>query len=120
PPVYSGYRTDGGAVRKVAQFTGVRSSHVGRWNGLVNSKPAPEGVYAFGVTVENRALVAGSWPHRLPPKDRRAAPHTGLTIAELDLTPPLEPVQAGAIVRVGMPGSPRRVRHELTSLDGGK
>src|SRR5204863_121192 len=78
--VYSVYRTDGGAVRKVAQFTGVRSSHAGRWDGLVNGKRAPEGIYAFGVTVENRALVAGSWPHRLPPKDRRAAPHTGLTI----------------------------------------
>src|SRR5256885_14109967 len=77
PPVYSVYRTDGPKPVKVAGFTGVRSSHVGTWNGLVNGKPAPEGIYAFAVTVQNRALVAGSWAHRAPPKDRRGAPRAG-------------------------------------------
>ena len=81
PPVYTVFRTDHGPPRKVASFTGVRSSHVARWNGLVNGKPAPEGIYAFAVTVQNRGLVAGTWPRRLPPRDRGAAPGTGVTIA---------------------------------------
>ena len=120
PPVYSVYRTDGPEPVKVATFTGVRSSHVGTWNGLVKGKPAPEGIYAFAVTVQNRALVAGSWPHRLPPKDRRSAPGTGLTVAGTDLSPPLEPVQAGSVVRVGVSNAPRRYRWTLTRIDSGK
>ncbi|MFL5884070.1 MAG: N,N-dimethylformamidase beta subunit family domain-containing protein [Thermoleophilaceae bacterium] len=120
PPVYTVYRTDGGKVRKVATFTGVRSSHVARWNGLVNGKPAPEGTYAFAVTDENRALVAGSWPHRLPPKDKRAAPGTGITISGTTLSSPLEPVQAGAVVRVDVAGGPRRFRWSLARVGARK
>src|SRR5213075_561271 len=112
--------TDGGRVRKVAEFAGVRSSHVGRWDGLVNGRPAPEGIFAFAVTVENRALVAGSWPHRLPPKNRRAAPHTGVTISGLALNPPLVPVQAGSVARIGMAGAGGRVRYALTRLGARK
>jgi hypothetical protein len=114
PPVYSVYRTDLGTPRKVASFAGRRSSHVAQWNGLVNGRPAPEGIYTFGVTVENRALVAGSWPRRLPPRDRAAAPGTGVTITGATLGTPLEPVQAGAVVRVGVAGpKARRYRWQL-------
>jgi FlgD Ig-like domain len=115
PPVYTVFRTDGGKVRQVAQFTGTRSSHVAQWDGLVNGKPAPEGLYTFAVTVENRALVAGSWPHKLPPTDRRARPGAGVTISGLNLAPPLEPVAAGGVARVGM-SAPSRVHWDVTRL----
>src|SRR5919206_3964920 len=66
-PVFSVYRTDTGPPRLVQRFTGTAASTTGTWNGRVGGRPAPAGTYAFAVTVENRALVAGSAPAQLPP-----------------------------------------------------
>ena len=52
------------------------------------------------VTVQNRALVAGSSPPELPPTRESAAPRTGVTFTDLDLAPPLEPIRAGTVARV--------------------
>ncbi len=37
------------------------------------ASPAPPGTYAFAVTVQNKALVSGSAPRKLPPTDEVAA-----------------------------------------------
>jgi hypothetical protein len=116
PPVFRVYRTDGPKPHKVDEFAGQRNSNIGKWTPFVGLDPAPPGHYAFSVTVRNKALVAGSSPVRLPPTRDDAAPSTGLEIKTLELAPPLEPVTAGAIVRVAVGGPPRRFRWKLVRL----
>jgi hypothetical protein len=120
PPVFSVYRTDAGPPRLVARFPGLRGSHVGVWDERVNGRPAPPGTYAFGVTVRNPALVAGSAPLRLPPSARSAAPHTGVTIAGPSAAPPLQPVRAGTAAAIPLTGAGGRVRWGLTALSSSR
>ena len=119
-PVFSVYRTDSGPPQLVQRFAGAVGSTTGTWDGRILGKPAPAGTYAFAVTVENRALVAGSAPHRLPPTRVSAQPHTGVTIDGLVATAPLEPVQAGSAADVTVGGATGRVRWAVTPLGGGR
>src|SRR5204862_8295336 len=61
-PEFGVWRTDGGKVRQVAGFTGRRGRHAAIWDCLVNGQPAPEGSYAFSVTVRDTAGNKGSVP----------------------------------------------------------
>jgi hypothetical protein len=88
PPVITVYKTDGGKPRQVARFIGKRGENVQVWDGFVGLRRLPPGDYAFGVTVQNKALVAGSWPTKLPPTRATAPPGTGVTFTHLDLAPP--------------------------------
>jgi hypothetical protein len=103
-PVFRVWRTDG-SVREVAAFTVPRGQHVGTWNGLVRGRPAPEGTYAFSVTVQNRALIQGTAPGRLPPTRAGALPGTGVRITGPEAILPVEAVTAGAIARIPVMGS---------------
>ena len=116
PPLWTVYRTDGGRVREVARFLGRRGQNVHVWDGFVGLRRLPPGDYAFGVTVQNKALVAGSWPTKLPPTRAAALPRTGITFTRLDLAPPLEPVRSGTVARVRVGGPSRRFRWKLTRL----
>ena len=98
-PVFRVWRTDG-SVREVARFTVPRGQHVGTWDGLVRGRPAPEGSYAFSVTVQNRALIEGTAPSRLPPRRDDTPPRTGVRIAGPEAILPVEAVTAGAIARI--------------------
>lgn len=123
PPIFSVYRTDlPGGAKRVVRFRGERFRATGTWDGRVDGKPAPAGTYAFAVTVRNRAYVRGSSPRRLPPTAATAAPKTGLTIAGPAAAPPLEPVRAGRVVRVGLTGAGARgrVRWSVTALGARK
>ena len=117
PPVITVYRTDAaGKAREVARFIGERNESVQIWDGFVGLRRLPPGDYAFGITVQNKALVAGSWPTKLPPTRATSQPHTGVTFTALDLAPPLEPIRSGTIARVGVGGPARRFRWKLTRL----
>lgn len=116
PALYTVYRTDGGRTREVARFLGQRGRNEHVWDGFVGLTRLPPGDYAFGVTVQNRARVAGSWPRRLPPTQATAAPGTGISFAPLSLAPPLEPVRSGTVARVRVGGPARRFRWNLTRL----
>jgi hypothetical protein len=106
--VFRVWRTDGGSVREVARFTALRGQHVATWNGRVRGgRPAPEGTYAMSVTVQNRALIEGSAPGRLPPERAQAAPGTGVRVAGPEPLPPLEPVRRGGLVVVPLQGVER-------------
>jgi len=116
PPLITVYRTDGGKAREVARFVGERNENVQVWDGFVGLERLPPGDYAFGVTVQNKALVAGSWPTKLPPTRSTAQPRTGVSFTTLDLAPPLEPIRSGTIARVAVGGPSRRFRWKLTRL----
>ena len=117
PPLISVYRTDTGAPRVVARFAGLRGQNTARWNARDSGgRRVPPGTYAFAVTVQNKALVSGSWPHRLPPSAASAARGTGLTITGTQAAGPLEPVRAGDVARVT--GLPAGSRYSLGSAKG--
>ncbi|MEA2458432.1 MAG: hypothetical protein QOC95_1404 [Thermoleophilaceae bacterium] len=116
-PLFSVYRTDLGKPQLIARFKGRRGEQTGTWDERTSTgKPAPAGTYAFAVTVENRALVSGSAPARLPPTPARAAPRTGVTIGGPMAAPPLEPVRAGDVARVGVAGAAGQVRWAVFGL----
>src|SRR4051812_30679540 len=119
-PVFSVYRAGAGPPRLVARFAGAAGSTVGSWDGRINGRPAPAGTYAFAVTVENRALVAGSAPQKLPPTAASAQPHSGVTVGGLVATAPLDAVPAGSGANVTVGGASGRVRFSLTPLGGGR
>ena len=120
PPLWRVYRTDtGGKPREVARFEGERGSNIAVWDGYASRglRRQPPGDYAFSVTVQNRALVAGSSPVELPPTRESAVERTGISFTDLDLAPPPEPVRAGTVARVVVGGPSRRFRWKLTRLN---
>ncbi|HEX4735189.1 MAG TPA: FlgD immunoglobulin-like domain containing protein [Thermoleophilaceae bacterium] len=112
-PEFGVWRTDGGKARQVAGFSGRRGRHTATWDGLVNGKPAPEGSYAFSVTVQDQAGNKGSVPRRLPPLKRDAVPRSGVAVAYFTLNGPLVPVRPGAIARFTVGPLPRPTRWRL-------
>ena len=104
-PIFRVWRTDGERVRQVASFTVKRGEHAGIWDGRVRGRPAPEGTYAFSVTVQNRALIEGTAPGRLPPRRADARPATGLRIAGPEAVLPVEGVTVGAVARIPVLGA---------------
>jgi hypothetical protein len=112
PPVLSVYRTGAGAPKLVERHAGTHSP-LG-WDGTDDrGRPVPPGTYAFAVTVQNKALVAGSVPADLPPTAETAAPHTGVTIAAPEASGPLEPVRAGTTAHVTLAGVTGRPHYRL-------
>jgi hypothetical protein len=112
-PVIGVWRTDGGTAKQVAGFAGRRGRQTATWDGLVNGKPAPEGAYAFSVTVQDNAGNKGSVPRRLPPVRRAAVPRGGVSVAYFTLNGPLVPVRPGAIARFTVGPLPRPTRWRL-------
>jgi hypothetical protein len=90
-------RTDDGKPHEVAGFTGEPGAHRLIWDGQVDGKPAPPGIYLFQVMVRDRAGNVAVTPPRLDASDVRGRP--GLTIRSLAVQPPLMPVTAGAKAR---------------------
>jgi hypothetical protein len=117
-PLFSVYRTDRpGPPQLVRRFTGTIGSPDAVWDErLQDGRPAPAGTYAFGVTVQNRARVSGSFPKKLPPTPAGAVPHTGVTISGPAATPPPDPVHAGGVARVGITGPTGTVRWSVAAL----
>ena len=113
PPQYGIWRTDARPVRRVALLSGDRQTHSVTWDATIGGRPAPRGTYAVSVTVQNRALIAGSAPERVPPARAGARPRTGLTIGGATAAPPLEPVRAGAVTSFDVYGGAARVAWRL-------
>jgi hypothetical protein len=118
-PLFRVWRTDGGKAKEVAAFEGRRGRQTATWDGLVNDLPAPEGSYAFSVTVQDEAGNKGSVPRRLPPTRRGAVARGGVSVAYFTLTGPLVPVRAGAIARFAVGPLPRPTRWRLAKYGRG-
>jgi flagellar hook assembly protein FlgD len=113
------WRTDSGTPQQVAGFEGRRGRQTFTWDGLVNGAPAPEGSYAFSITVQDKAGNLGSIPRRLPPTRRRAVKGSGVMISYFTLGGPLVPVKPGAIARFVVGPLPRRVTWRLAPYGRG-
>jgi FlgD Ig-like domain len=119
PPEFGVWRTDGGKARQVAGFTGRRGRQTATWDGLAGGKAAPEGAYAFSVTVQDKAGNKGSAPPTLPPLKREAEKRGGVSVAYFTITGPLVPVRPGAIARFEVGPLPRPVRWRLAPYGRG-
>jgi FlgD Ig-like domain len=119
-PLFQVWRTDRPQNGPVAAFNGPRFRQTAEWDGLVNGRPAPDGVYAFSVTVQDKAGNRGSFPTLLPPTRESAARRTGVSVRYLALKGPLEPVRAGAIARFEVGPLARRSRWNLTRVGQGR
>jgi hypothetical protein len=119
-PVISVYRTDSGNPRLVTRFNGTAGKQSAQWNARIAGRPAPPGTYAFGVTVQNVARVAGSSPPRLPPTAKTALKGNGVTIGGPSAAPPLVPVRSGSAARIAVTGVSGPLRWTLTPLGSRK
>lgn len=109
-PEYRVFRTDDGPRPYVVRrFRGIppdgrTKTRVGVWNGRVSAgpestTPAPDGDYAFTVTVRDRAGNPAVAPAEVP-SPRRAQPRTGVSVRTFTLRGPLSLVRAGSVVRL--------------------
>lgn len=113
------WRTDGGKAVQVAGFKGRRGRHTFTWDGMVNGAPAPEGSYAFSVTVQDKAGNLGSAPARLPPRRAGAVERGGVQVSYFTLSGPPVPIKPGAIARFRVGPLPRPVRWRLAPYGRG-
>ena len=100
-PEFRVFRTDDGPPRVVRRF---RGSHTrsGVWRGEVAAgpdatKPAEDGIYAFTVTVRDRAGNRAVAPTDIP-KAAITGPGTGASVRSFTLRGPLGVVSAGSLV----------------------
>jgi hypothetical protein len=107
-PEFLVYRTGDGVPRLVHQFKGKVDSRVGRWDGRINGRPAPEGTYLIAVRARDQAGNPGTAPPVLPPARGEVEGHPGLEIRYLAATPPVEPIVPGGdvVLRVESAGRP--------------
>jgi hypothetical protein len=122
-PEYRVFRTDGAEPRVVLRFRGSDTKSA-FWDGRLRGPLAPDGNYAFSVTVRDRAgnLARGPAGER-GPTARTALPGTGVAVRRLTLSGPLEPVGAGETVTLKVGPSQRRklsYRFALTRLGAPK
>ena len=119
PAQFAVWRTDGGKAKQVAGFSGRRGRQTATWDGLVNGRPAPEGSYAFSVTVQDKAGNKGSVPRKLPPVKGGAVRRGGVAVAYFTLNGPLVPVRPGSIARFTVGPLPRPTRWRLAPYGRG-
>jgi FlgD Ig-like domain len=102
-PEFRVFRTDDGPPRVVRRFRG-DDSRSGVWRGEVAAgpdatKPAAEGIYAFTVTVRDRAGNLAVAPSEIP-RARVTHPGTGVSVRRLTLRGPLDVAPAGSLVNL--------------------
>ena len=113
------WRTDSGKALQVAGFKGRRGRQTFTWDGRINGARAPEGAYAFSITVEDKAGNRGSVPRRLPPTRRAAVKRGGVAVSYFTLNGPLVPVKPGSIARFTIGPLSRRVSWRLAPYGRG-
>jgi hypothetical protein len=112
-PLVQVYRTDLPRPKEVTFFTWRRGRKSVTWDGTIDGKPAPDGVYAIAITTYDRAGNAGSAPRVLPPQRSEAKPGTGVSVRYLTVGGSLDPVAAGSVARFQIGPLARRLRWSL-------
>ncbi len=104
-PEFRVFRTDAGPPRVVRRFRGDNRRR-GVWDGRVSegtktTTPAPDGDYAFTVTVRDRAGNRTEAPAPVPSR-RVARPGTGVSVRGFSLRGPAGTVAAGATAELAV------------------
>jgi FlgD Ig-like domain len=102
-PEFRVFRTDDGPPRVVRRFRG-NGTRSGVWRGEVSAgpdatKPADDGIYAFTVTVRDRAGNRAVAPTDIPDA-RITRPGTGASVRRFTLRGPLDVVSAGSLAHL--------------------
>ena len=122
-PEYRVFRTDGGEPRVVLRFRGSETKSA-FWDGRLHGPLAPDGNYAFNVTVRDRAGNLARGPAGgQGPTAASALPGTGVAVRRLTLRGPLDPVGAGEVATFAVGPPTRRTlryRFALTRLGAPK
>lgn len=122
-PEYRIFRTDDGEPRVVLRFRGSDTKSA-FWDGRLRGHLAPEGNYAFNVSVRDKAGNLGRGPiGERGPTAASALPGTGVVVRRLTLRGPLTPVEAGDVATFTVGPSTRRklrYRFALTRLGAPK
>ena len=113
------YRTDlPGGPRLVRRYgTGRISQAV--WDGKVDGRPAPQGIYLVGFQATDTACNIGRFPPSLPPPPH-STPHAGVTVRYLAVEPPLAPVRAGSAALVYVDSRRQPYRWSLRAAGAGR
>jgi hypothetical protein len=119
-PLVQIYRTDLPQPQEVAYFNGRRGRRTVMWNGIVDGKPAPDGIYAVAITTYDHALNHGSAPRRLPPTRSEVKPGTGVSVRYLTVSGSLDPVNAGSLAHFQIGPTGRRMRWSLGPIGPGR
>ena len=102
-PEFRVFRTDDGPPRVVRRFRG-NDTRSGFWRGEVAAgpeatKPAEDGIYAFTVSVRDRAGNLAVAPAEIP-RAGVTRPRTGVSVRSFTLRGPLDVVSAGSLVNL--------------------
>lgn len=96
------YRTDlPGRPRLVDSFSTPGAGTPAVWNGTIDGRPAPAGVYLVGLDVTDAACNTGHFPRHLPPAPG-ATRGAGLSVRYLTASAPLTPVAPGATATIAV------------------
>ena len=119
-PLVQVYRTDLPKPTEVTYFTWRRGRKSVTWDGTIDGRPAPDGVYAIAITTYDHAGNKGSFPRRLPPRRSEAKPGTGVEVRYLTVSGALDPVRAGSVARFQIGPLARRLRWSLGPVGPGR
>src|ERR1700742_2828605 len=117
-PEWRAFRTDDGPPYVVQRFRNGRTK-TGIWDGLVDGRPAPDGEYAFTVSVRDRAGNLTVAPAEIP-TPRTARPGTGVSARRFPLTGPADVVTAGSVARMTVGPFDRSLDFVLSRLGNPK
>ena len=110
------YRVGDGEPRVVADLPLVTDTRTLEWNGQVDGKPAPPGMYLVQVTARDRAGNEGTIPAKVPPERGGSRGKPMITVRTIAAAPPVHPVTAGKRVRVNVDARGRPYRWSLRRL----
>jgi hypothetical protein len=96
------YRIDGESPSVVAELAPVTDTRTLQWDGKVDGKPAPVGLYLVQVTARDRAGNDGTTPKDVPPERGESRGVPGFTIRAIAAQPPARPVTAGRKVTINV------------------
>jgi hypothetical protein len=96
------WRTDSDPPKPVAEGRLEPGQREWAWDGKVDGKPAPPGIYLAQVSVTDQAGNIGVVPKTVKPGASHVPGHPGITVRALAAQPPIGPVTAGQRVTVAV------------------